>query len=315
MIKIEKSSAPRVVIGKHLTSLIEKNNKIIVIDNDLGTSTSSADVEKTFPKNFLELGIGEQSSLSAATGLALEGMFPVYVNFAIFASGTIWTQIRQAAYAKANLKIIATHPGLDAGPDGASHQATQDMALMRCIPNMNVILPLDENDVKSAISYALNNKGLYYVRVAREPVPIIYNSPEEANFDIKNKELYSTGDDIALFFDGSSFEQAIASVNLLEENNIKYRLIHVRSLKPLDADNIIEYAKKVKCVITLENHSVIGGLGSAVAEVLSAHKDVAPLRIVGCKDSFTESGKSTELKLKYGVSAQNVFEKVKEVLK
>ena len=180
MIKIEKSSAPRVVIGKHLTSLIEKNNKIIVIDNDLGTSTSSADVEKTFPKNFLELGIGEQSSLSAATGLALEGMFPVYVNFAIFASGTIWTQIRQAAYAKANLKIIATHPGLDAGPDGASHQATQDMALMRCIPNMNVILPLDENDVKSAISYALNNKGLYYVRVAREPVPAFnFNNLEQ----------------------------------------------------------------------------------------------------------------------------------------
>ena len=134
--------------------------KIIVIDNDLGTSTSSADVAKTFPNNFWELGIGEQSSLSAATGLALEGMLPVYVNFAIFATGTIWTQIRQAAYAKANLKIIATHPGLDAGPDGASHQATQDMALMRCVPNMNVILPLDENDVKSAINYALNNKGI-----------------------------------------------------------------------------------------------------------------------------------------------------------
>ena len=179
MINIEKTSAPRAVIGKHLTSLIEKNNKIIVIDNDLGTSTSAYDVTKTFPKNYWELGIGEQSSLSAATGLALEGMYPVYVNFAIFATGTIWTQIRQAAYAKANLKIIATHPGLDAGPDGASHQATQDMALMRCVPNMNVLLPLDENDVKSAITYALNNKGLYYVRVSREPVPIIYNSPEE----------------------------------------------------------------------------------------------------------------------------------------
>ncbi|WP_300369783.1 transketolase C-terminal domain-containing protein [Brachyspira sp.] len=315
MMNIEKTSAPRAIIGKHLTSLIEKNNKIIVIDNDLGTSTSSADVSKTYPNNFWELGIGEQSSLSAATGLALEGMLPVYVNFAIFATGTIWTQIRQAAYAKANLKIIATHPGLDAGPDGASHQATQDMALMRCIPNMNVILPLDENDVKSAISYALNNKGLYYVRVSREPVPIIYNSPEEANFDITNKVINSTGDDVALFFDGSSFEQAIAAVNLLEENNIKYHLIHVRSLKPLDTTNILEYAKKVKCIVTLENHSVIGGLGSAFAEVLSGHKDAAPLKIVGCNDTFTESGKSTELKLKYGVSAKNVLEKVREVIK
>lgn len=315
MMNIEKTSAPRAIIGKHLTSLIEKNNKIIVIDNDLGTSTSSADVAKTFPNNFWELGIGEQSSLSAATGLALEGMYPVYVNFAIFATGTIWTQIRQAAYAKANLKIIATHPGLDAGPDGASHQATQDMALMRCVPNMNVLLPLDENDVKSAINYALNNKGLYYVRVSREPVPIIYNSPEEANFDITNKVINSTGDDVALFFDGSSFEQAVEAVNLLEKNNITYHLIHVRSLKPLDTKNILEYAKKVKCVVTLENHSVIGGLGSAVSEVLAEHKDAAPLKIVGCRDTFTESGKSTELKLKYGVSAQNVLDKVKEIIK
>ena len=315
MMNIEKTSAPRAIIGKHLTSLIEKNNKIIVIDNDLGTSTSSADVAKTFPNNFWELGIGEQSSLSAATGLALEGMYPVYVNFAIFATGTIWTQIRQAAYAKANLKIIATHPGLDAGPDGASHQATQDMALMRCVPNMNVLLPLDENDVKSAINYALNNKGLYYVRVSREPVPIIYNSPEEANFDITNKVINSTGDDAALFFDGSSFEQAVEAVNLLEKNNITYHLIHVRSLKPLDTKNILEYAKKVKCVVTLENHSVIGGLGSAVSEVLAEHKDAAPLKIVGCRDTFTESGKSTELKLKYGVSAQNVLDKVKEIIK
>ena len=293
MINIEKTSAPRAVIGKHLTSLIEKNNKIIVIDNDLGTSTSAYDVTKTFPKNYWELGIGEQSSLSAATGLALEGMYPVYVNFAIFATGTIWTQIRQAAYAKANLKIIATHPGLDAGPDGASHQATQDMALMRCVPNMNVLLPLDENDVKSAITYALNNKGLYYVRVSREPVPIIYNSPEEANFDITNKEIAKTGDDVALFFDGSSFEQAIAAANLLEKNN----------------------AKQVKCVVSLENHSVIGGLGSAIAEVLAEHKDVAPLKIVGCQDTFTESGKSTELKAKYGVSGENVLSRVKEVIK
>lgn len=315
MINIEKTSAPRAVIGKHLTSLIEKNNKIIVIDNDLGTSTSAYDVTKTFPKNYWELGIGEQSSLSAATGLALERMFPVYVNFAIFATGTIWTQIRQAAYTKANLKIIATHPGLDAGPDGASHQATQDMALMRCVPNMNVLLPLDENDVKSAINYAFNNKGLYYIRVSREPVPIIYNSPEEANFDITNKEIAKTGDDVALFFDGSSFEQAIDAVNLLEKNNITYRLIHVRSLKPLDTKNIVENAKQVKCVVTLENHSVIGGLGSAVAEVLAEYKDAAPLKIVGCRDTFTESGKSTELKVKYGVSGENVLSRVKEVIK
>ncbi|MEI0579325.1 transketolase family protein [Brachyspira pilosicoli] len=315
MINIEKTSAPRAIIGKHLTSLIEKNNKIIVIDNDLGTSTSSYDVTKTFPKNYWELGIGEQSSLSAATGLALEGMYPVYVNFAIFASGTVWTQIRQAAYANVNLKIIATHPGLDAGPDGASHQATQDMAIMRCIPNMNILLALDENDAKSAISYALNKKGLYYIRISRETVPIIYNSPEEANFDITNKEIAKTGDDVALFFDGSSFEQAIEAVNLLEKNNITYRLIHVRSLKPLDTKNIIENAKKVKCVVTLENHSIIGGLGSAVAEVLAEHKDAAPLKIVGCKDSFSESGKSNELKLKYGVSAENVLNKVKEVIK
>lgn len=315
MIKVEKSSAPRSVIGKHLTKLIEKNRKIIVIDNDLKTSTYSADVQSVYPKNFWELGIAEQSSLSAATGLALESFIPVYVNFAIFATGIVWTQIRQASYANTNLKIIATHPGLDAGADGASHQATQDMALMRCVPNMNILLPSDESETKAAIEYAVNAKGIFYVRVSREPVPILYESSKESNFNLKNKEIYSTGSAVTIFFDGSTLEQGIKSINLLEENNIKSTLVHVRSLKPLDIESFIKYSHQSKCLVTLENHSVIGGLGSAVSEVLVGEKNICPLKIVGVKDTFTESGKSVELKEKYGVSASNVLEKVKEVLR
>lgn len=314
MISIPKSTAPRAVVGKGLSKLIEKNNKIIAIDNDLGSSTSSADVSKTFPKNYWELGIAEQSALSAATGLALEGMVPFYVNFAIFASGTIWTQTRQACYAKANVKIVATHPGLDAGPDGASHQATQDMALMRCLPNMTVLLPSDENEVQAAIAYAANHPGMFYVRVSREPVPVIYSSPEDAKFDLSNKELFSTGKDVTIFFDGATLEQGMTALNLLEEHKIGATLVHVRCLKPLDEQSIISYAKKSRCVITLENHSVVGGLGSAVAEVLAQHKGLCPLGIVGAKDVFGESGVSVALKEKYGVSAKAVLEKVKSLL-
>lgn len=314
MLTIPKSTAPRAVVGKALSKLIEKNSKIIAIDNDLGSSTSSADVAKSFPKNFWELGIAEQSSLSAATGLALEGMVPFYVNFAIFASGTIWTQVRQACYAKANVKIVATHPGLDAGPDGGSHQATQDMALMRCLPNMTVLLPSDENEVQAAIAYAAAQPGMFYVRVSREPVPVIYSSPEDAQFDLSNKELFSTGDDVTVFFDGATMEQGMAALNLLEEHKIGATLVHVRSLKPLDEKDILARAKKSRCVITLENHSVVGGLGSAVAEVLAQHKGLCPLGIVGAKDAFGESGTSVALKEKYGVSAKAVLEKVKTLL-
>lgn len=312
MVQIYGKTAPRAVIGSTLADIYKEQKNIIVIDNDLGSSTSALDFHKTAPTHFWELGIGEQSSLSAASGLALEGFIPFYVNFAIFATGTVWTQIRQAAYARLNIKITATHPGLDAGPDGASHQATQDMALMRCMPNMHILLPCDENDVRAALRYAARHNGMYYIRVSREPVPVIYRDEKESHFDISNKLITATGNDIALLFDGSTLEQALESVEELSRQGIGVQLIHVRSLKPLDVQHLDQLPEQVKAVVTLENHSVIGGLGSAVAEYFASR--CFPVGIVGVPDKFTESGKSTELKEKYGVSVRAVVEKAKMLL-
>ena len=314
MIEIKGNSAPRTTIGNTLADIYKTNKKVIVIDNDLSTATNSIDFQKQHPENFWGLGIGEQSSISAACGLWVEGFTPVYVNFAIFASGTIWTQLRQAAYAKANLKVIATHPGLDAGLDGASHQAIQDMALMRTLPNMNILLPSDVYDAAAAIKYALSHEGLFYIRVSRDPVPEIYTADDKVVFDITNKELYSTGDDVALFFDGASLEIALKGMEALEKEGIKAHLIHVRSLKPLDTKNLDDMMKKVKCFITLENHSVIGGLGGAIAEYVAGCKNSVPVGIVGARDTFGESAKSTELKEKYGVSAKEVLNQAKRLL-
>lgn len=314
MIQIYGNSAPRAIIGKALAEIRENNSSIIVIDNDLSTATNTYDFSKIYPESFWELGIGEQSSMSAACGLAIEGFTPFYVNFAIFASGTIWTQIRQAAYAKVNVKIVATHPGLDAGLDGASHQATQDIALMRSIPNVTILTPSDIHEVKSALQYAVAHFGVFYVRVSREPVPEIYKAEQNIKYDLSNKELVNMGDDVALIFDGATLEIALTGMKLLEEEGIKARLIHARSIKPLDTKNLDELLKSVKCIITLENHSVIGGLGSAVAEYISDKIPSKPLGIVGLQDVFTSSGKSTELKEKYGVSASSVLNYAKKLL-
>ncbi len=312
--KIYGNSAPRAIIGKALAELYESNKNILVIDNDLSTATNTADFQKMCPSNFWELGIGEQSSLSAACGLALEGFTPFYVNFAIFSTGTVWTQIRQAAYAGVNVKVVSTHPGLDAGLDGASHQATQDLALIRSLPNVTILLPSDIYEVKAALKYASEHTGVFYVRVSREPVPEMHTEEQTITFELTNKELINTGDDFALLFDGSTLEVAIESMQLLEQNGFKGRLIHLRSIKPLDTENLDYLMKNVQCLVSLENHSVIGGLGSAVAEYISDKKDKIGLGIVGVKDAFTESGKSTDLKKKYGVSADKVLEKVKLLL-
>ncbi len=308
--KIYGNSAPRAIIGKALAELCDSNKNILVIDNDLSSATNTADFQKIHPSNFWELGIGEQSSLSAACGLALEGFVPFYVNFAIFSTGTVWTQIRQAAYAGVNVKVVSTHPGLDAGLDGASHQATQDLALMRSLPNVTILLPSDIYEAKAALKYASEKIGVFYVRISREPVPEIYTEDQDVIFELTNKELINTGDDFALLFDGATLETALESMQLLEQNGFKGRLVHLRSIKPLDTENLDYLMKNVKCLVSLENHSVIGGLGSAIAEYISDKKEKIGLGIVGVKDTFTESGKSTDLKKKYGVSADKVLEKV-----
>lgn len=316
MIKTYEISAPRTIIGKALAEIQENNNNhnIIVIDNDLSTATNTADFNNIYPKHFWELGIGEQSSMSAACGLALEGFIPFYVNFAIFASGTIWTQIRQAAYANINVKIVATHPGLDAGLDGASHQATQDIALIRSIPNVTILTPSDIHEVKAALQYASTHLGVFYVRVSREPVPEIHTAEQHIKYELTNRELINMGDDLALIFDGSTLEIALEGMKLLKQEGIKAKLIHVRSIKPLDTKNLDELLKSVKCFITLENHSIIGGLGSAIAEYISDKKTKKHLGIVGIQDTFTSSGKSVELKKIYGVSANQILKYAKQFL-
>ncbi|MGL4677191.1 MAG: transketolase family protein [Brevinema sp.] len=313
MVQTYGNSAPRIIIGKELAIINDHYKNIIVIDNDLSTSTKSIDFQKKYPENFWELGIGEQSSMSGACGLALEGFIPVYVNFAIFASGTIWTQLRQTAYAQLNVKVVATHPGLDAGLDGASHQAIQDIAILRAIPNITILTPSDLYDTAAALRFAIENKGLYYVRVSRDSVPEIYNNSNMI-YEITNKEVINYGNDVALIFEGSTLGIALESIELLKQHNIKGRLIHARSIKPLDTNNLDLLTTQVKAIITLENHSIIGGLGSAVSEYLASQKNHPPIGIVGVYDQFGSSGDSTLLKQKYGLSSEDILKKASKLL-
>ena len=305
--------SPRDHIGDILIEFGNIDKRIVVIDSDLCTSVTTNKFGDKFPERFFEMGIAEQNSMGVTTGLALEGMIPFYVNFSIFAVGTVWTQLRQACYTRANVKIMGTHPGMDNGPDGASHHALEDIALSRVLPNLTVLIPSDTFELKEAVKKALEIKGPVYIRVARDIVPL-YNK-ENVNFEIgKAQMIFDEGDDIAVIFEGTAAKQAFEGFELLKEKKYKCKLVNIRSIKPIDKIMIRELGKKVKGIITVENHGIYGGLGSAVAEVLAEENHSAVLKYVAVNDTFTESGKTAEIKEKYGLTKEKVLEKALEIL-
>ncbi|TQI68303.1 transketolase C-terminal domain-containing protein [Clostridium sp. KNHs216] len=290
------------------------DERIFVLDTDLAKSTTTAEFRSQYPNRFLEMGISEQSAMSVASGLVIEGEIPFYVSFALFTTGTAWTQLRQACYSNLNVKVIGTHPGLDDGPDGASHHANEDLALTRALPGITILTPASVEDLRDSIALAINTDGPFYIRVARDAVPVldIPHTPVKIGKTIVN---YDDGNDLAIFYEGTAMKAAFEGYCTLKCEGFQCKLINISCLKPIDTDTLCSVAETVKGVVTVENHSVMAGLGGAVAEVLMNADISVKFAQVGIQDVFTESGAIADLKRKYGIYGENVAECAKALLK
>ena len=289
--------------GKALAELASRND-IVVLDADLGGSTRTSDFAKAAPERFIQIGIAEQNMIGVAAGLAAAGKTVFASTFAVFATGRCWEQIRQAvAYPGLNVKIAATHCGISVGGDGASHQALEDIALMRVLPNMTVISPADANEAYAATIAIADHKGPCYMRMGRADFPLI--TPEGSKFVIGKATVMREGNDVTLIGTGQMVTSCIEAADILEQKGISAEVINMSTIKPIDSDAILSSVSRTKCAVTAEEHSIIGGLGSAVAEVLADNGPI-PLERVGVKDKFGESGDPSELMKKYGLTTDDV---------
>ncbi len=305
--------SPRAEYGKALVELGKQNENIVVMDADLSCSTQTKMFAKEFPERFFNVGIAEQDLMATAAGLSTVGKIPFVSTFAMFASGRAWEQIRNSiCYSKLNVKIAATHGGITVGEDGASHQALEDISLMRSIPNMVVIVPADGEETKQAIEFAAKYNGPVYIRIARAELADIFDTSYKFNIEkaVKIKE----GKDVTIISNGDTLVEVIDCAKILEEKGINAEVIHIPVVKPIDKTTILESAKKTKKVVTVENHSVIGGLGSAVSEVLSENCPTL-LKRIGINDEFGQSGKAKDLMNFYGLTAQKLSETITEFIK
>lgn len=308
-----KYSIPKDIVCSTLLEMAQNDDRIVVLSSDVSVSANIEEFKERYSTRFFELGIAEQSTMSVAGGLALEGFIPVYVALAIFSCGMTWPQMRQVCNSNLNVKIIGTHAGVDDGQDGSGHHATEDIAIARAIPRMTVMTPGDENEVAAAVRKMIEIDGPVYMRIAREETPIIHNTG--CIYEIgKSETVYDTGDDFAIVYEGSALSQAFDAWSELSGQGYKGRLISIRTVKPLDKDKILELADRVKVIVTVENHSVVGGLYGAVSELLALSGHSAKIVPVGFKDMFLESGSSKDIKKKYGVSADAICREVRNVL-
>ena len=290
------------------------DTKVIVLDADLSKSTKTDTFKKKYPERFFNMGIAEGNMMSVAAGIATTGKVVFASTFAIFASERACEQIRNSAcYPNLNVKIGATHAGLSVGEDGASHQCIEDLAIMRALPNMTVISPSDAVQTRHAVKAAIEHDGPVYLRLGRLGVPEIYTE-ETIQFELGKGIQVVDGTDVTIVATGLMMHEAVKAVELLKADGISARLIDIHTIKPIDKDIIIKAAKETGAFVTAEEHNVIGGLGSAVAEVLVQNYP-APLKMVGVEDKFGKSGKPEKLLEMYGLTAANIVEKAKEVIK
>jgi len=296
-------AAQRKYYGKALAKLAERKN-IVVLDADLGDSTRTSEFKEVAKERFIQVGIAEQNMIGVAAGLAAAGKTVFASTFAVFATGRCWEQIRQAvAYPRLNVKIVATHCGISVGGDGASHQALEDIAIMRALPNMVVISPADANETYEATIAIADHDGPCYMRMGRADFPMII--PEGTRFEIGKATTLREGKDITLIGTGQMVMLCMEAADILAEKGISAEVINMSTIKPLDSDTVISSVTRTGCAVTAEEHSIIGGLGSAVAECLSGNIPV-PLERVGVKDSFGESGEPSDLMEKYGLTTKDV---------
>jgi transketolase len=308
-----KKIATREAYGKVLVELGKQNEDIVVLDADLSKSTKTSSFGKVFPNRFFNMGISEQNLMGTAAGLAASGKIPFASTFAMFATGRAFEIIRNSiCYPKLNVKVCATHAGITVGEDGASHQALEDIACMRAIPNMTVINPADAISAEALIYAASEYKGPVYIRLGRAKVPVIYNK-EDYEFEIGKGIEVKEGQDVTIIATGIMVDKALKAREDLLKEGISARVIDIHTIKPIDKDIIIKATKETKAIVTVEEHNILGGLGSAVAEVVVENSPV-PMKMIGINDTFGESGKPDQLLEKYGLTSENIFNKVKELL-
>ena len=311
---MSKKVATREAYGKALAELSKVNENIVVLDADLSKSTKTADFKAVCPERFFNMGIAECNMMGVAAGLSTCGKIPFVSTFAMFAAGRAFEQIRNSiCYPKLNVKVCATHAGLTVGEDGASHQTIEDLSLMRSIPNMVVLSPADDVETEAAIKAIADYNGPCYVRLGRLPVNTI-NDVSSYKFEIGKGIVVSEGLDATIVATGIMVEAAIEAKDTLSKEGINVRVINIHTIKPMDEEILVSAAKETGVIVTAEEHSVIGGLGSAVSEVLS-EKCPVPVLKVGVKDTFGESGKPEELLKAYGLTSEDIVKKVRDAIK
>ncbi|HEY6871360.1 MAG TPA: transketolase family protein [Geobacteraceae bacterium] len=305
--------ATRDAYGETLAELGAENSAIVALDADLSGSTKTGVFAKKFPERFFNMGIAEANMVGTAAGLSAVGKIPFVSTFAIFAVGRAWEQVRQSvAYPKANVKIVATHGGVTVGEDGGSHQSVEDIAIMRAVPNMTVIVPADGVETKAAIRAVAAYKGPVYVRLGRNKVPTIF--PADYRFEIGKGCQMRPGTDLTFVTTGLMTAAAIAAAEELAKEGIAARVVHIATIKPLDREIVLQAARETGAIVTAEEHSIIGGLGGAVAELLVEEHPVPVVRI-GVRDRFGTSGKAEELLKYFGLTPEDLVEAAREVLR
>jgi len=299
--------------GEGLVEAGKKDKNVVVLCADLTDSTRAIYFKEKFPDRFIECGIAEQNMMSVAAGLALAGKVPFVSNYAVFCPGINWSQIRvNVCQNNANVKITGAHTGVSVGPDGMSHQALEDIAMMRCLPGMVVLAPCDSIETKKATIAAAEYKGPVYLRFAREKSPVF--TTEKTPFKIGRAEIFKEGKNVTIIGCGPLVYEALLAAKELKKQGIDVEVINNHTIKPMDIKTIFNSVKKTGAVVTVEEHQVMGGMGSAVCEVLAKNLPV-PVEMIGMQDTFGESGEPDELLEKYGMKAKHIIAAVKKVLK
>lgn len=307
-------SHSREAYGNALVELGEHMPDLVVLDSDLSGSTKTAKFAKKFPERFLDIGIAEQNLIDIAAGLSLSGKIPFVSTFAIFGCGRAWEQIRNTlALDNLTVNMVMTHAGLSLGGDGATHQSLEDIAIMRVIPNMQVIVPADSVETREVIRYAAETQGPKYIRLSRRRTLDIFQEGDY-HFDPQNYPVIEDGSDVTIFSNGCMIRESLKACQTLKKQGISAKVINLHTIKPLSKEIIISEAENTGAIVTVEEHNVIGGLGSAVAEVLSQNRPV-PMRIIGVNDRFGGSGHVEELYRELDLTPEHIIRAVHEVIK
>jgi transketolase len=315
-VKKKEMANPRDAYGETLVDLGGKYRDIVVLDADLSKSTKTILFAKKYPERFFEMGIAEANMISTAAGLASCGKIPFASSFAVFATGRVYDQIRiDVAYSRANVKIFATHGGISVGKDGASHQMIEDLTLMRVLPNMTVLVPSDATQTRRLVELMATTKGPMYARIGRANASVLYKKEDLKDLKIGKGLVVKDGSDVSIIACGTMVDHALDAQEKLLKDGVSVRVVDMHTIKPLDEKLVIKCARETNAILTVEEHSVIGGLGGAVSEVLAENGSSIKFKRMGVQDMFCESGEPEELFEKYELSIPHIVKNVKKLIK